>query len=554
MNQAFNDPSTTLWKVFKAYFAEKYSLGPKPRRSAWESMRNYIAHEARYRKSWTEAIPARLKVKLVRIASLVGIRLQPKLYKASPASIHRRWKRTPSPELSSSSASEVEWDSGGDPAADENSISAAANLDPAISPINLQARHAMPSSGLLTPPSSQTKYPASTVRRVRPDRPVPPIAFRAFNEHSQGLNGADGFVAGSFIDATSIQGISNERFYLDELERHLARQCSGSTPFISVSQDLLRVIHHTVRRTRDSDNDQPMGWKVAVINLSRVPGSVRAVWDLDAGPESGKAFHEWVVWGSIPSSNILNVLSIDELLGLMSQSIQTFHVDMIKEAKWTGEARKVIQKSVKRELTYIDGLKIGELLQLLRVPSRHLNHVTHTVLAGWRYPERRRRAWESNLEFVRGRDEAYQLASSDFLALAGNIGEAQGSELELSELIDVHSRTDPVRAIRDVQSSYHKAGRTYQDTSDINWFISFLTEMEDTASGPWNPQPGLSLPSGGVIEVVNDDPRTGFVVLEKGSPGPLQPGMALSGRYCVKEVNDDADTGFIWLKRKSTGI
>lgn len=91
-----------------------------------------------------------------------------------------------------------------------------------------------------------------------------------------------------------IVDVPSDSRYLEELERHLAKVHNGVTPFISVSQNLLRVIHHVVRLNRTRKTGQIANWKVAVINLSKVPGSVRAVWNLDAGKNSRQAFGEWV--------------------------------------------------------------------------------------------------------------------------------------------------------------------------------------------------------------------------------------------------------------------
>ncbi|KAL8736936.1 MAG: hypothetical protein Q9181_002184 [Wetmoreana brouardii] len=567
MNQAFNDTSATLWRVFKAYFAKKYSLSPKPRRSAWESMRNYIAHKARYRRSRTEITSARLKAKVIRTASLIGIRLKPKLHQAFSTSISRRRRRLPSLGLDSTSAREIDWHSSDNETFGGQYAEAAAHR-PQIELTTPHTQRAIFSGGLLTPPSTQKKG-VSSDEYTEVVRVPPPIAFRgesfkivefgaldngrlAFSESSQGRNGVDGFVAGSFVDVTNIPDVASGSIYLEELERHLARQHTGCTPFVSVSQNILRVIHHALRRNRDSNNGDVGKWKVGVIILSKVPGSVRAVWDLDAGEHSRKAFGEWVVWGSITSSNVLSVLSMDQLLGLMSQTIQTFHVDIIQAAKWTGEVRRAIATSVNRGLTHRDGVNVGRLLQFLGIPKRHLDYATHNILADWRYPEHRQRAWELNQEFVRGRIEAYQRITSDFLTMPDGEEEDQEPGCHAGTLMDTHSRNSAPQSAEVIHTSNFDAIDARQDPRDINVsFMDLLEEIKEAASGQWNPQPGQPLPRGGLIEVVNDDPRTGFVMLEKGAPGPWQPGMALSGRYCVKEVNDDANAGFIWLKQKS---
>ena len=102
----------------------------------------------------------------------------------------------------------------------------------------------------------------------------------AFDSHSQGLNSHDGFVAGKFL-RTAIPPVTlDASVYLAELECHLARNHRGVTSFVSVSQNVLRVLRHTVR-SRSAEPSEVNNWQVALIDLSKVTGSVRAVWETD---------------------------------------------------------------------------------------------------------------------------------------------------------------------------------------------------------------------------------------------------------------------------------
>ena len=110
------------------------------------------------------------------------------------------------------------------------------------------------------------------------------------------MNGIDGFIAGSFL-GTGISAIPDpptEEIYLRELERHLRKYHDGATPFISVSQKLLRMFTLALRRCREAGDTDLSDWKVAVISLSKVPSLVRAVWDLDAGFNAKWSHGEWV--------------------------------------------------------------------------------------------------------------------------------------------------------------------------------------------------------------------------------------------------------------------
>ncbi len=119
--------------------------------------------------------------------------------------------------------------------------------------------------------------------------------YQAFSSDSQGLNGSGGFKAGSCVQAPWSQALApaNEVEYLKDLERHLARKHSGSTPFISTSETFLRVIHHVLRRCREAKKGTSTDWKIAVINLARVPSLVRPVWKLKAGVHARHSLGEW---------------------------------------------------------------------------------------------------------------------------------------------------------------------------------------------------------------------------------------------------------------------
>ncbi|KAL8638040.1 MAG: hypothetical protein Q9228_004767 [Teloschistes exilis] len=166
------------------------------------------------------------------------------------------------------------------------------------SPANLgtpKVQRVPPLRGLLTRPSTNAKkHRVWDAQREGSDIEIPPIVFRAFNDSSQGLNSVDGFIAGSFVGKTTIPMLPTESQYFRELERHLAREHSGDTPLVSKYQNLMRVIHHAIRRDQKVANSRDSEWKIATINLSQFPGSVQGVWHLNTGEHSSKAFGEWV--------------------------------------------------------------------------------------------------------------------------------------------------------------------------------------------------------------------------------------------------------------------
>ncbi|KAI4175965.1 MAG: hypothetical protein LQ343_001247 [Gyalolechia ehrenbergii] len=258
-----------------------------------------------------------------------------------------------------------------------------------------------------------------------------------------------------------IPGPPDEDIYLRDLERHLGRKHSGATPLISVSQNLLRVLVHALRRSRQAGKEGKNEWSIAVISLSRISSSIRAVWNLDAGVHSRRAFGEWVVYGAIPSSNVLCVLSVDKLLLLLSQVPAPFHVDVIKKAKSTRSARKAMATAVNRRLTHGDGVMFGCLLLSLGIPKRYIEYVCTTILADWRFPEHE--TWLSNKDFVQGLSEAYQRKPRGFTSIAATIEQDRNS--------------------RGARPMYNANATVSDPIYDHEWLPSFLTEVEQAAFG-----------------------------------------------------------------------
>lgn len=447
LNRYYENDSNDLWKVFSAFFAKQYKRLPKPRRSSWESMKAYNANASRYYVWWNRPTTRRIQAELERKASsiIIDLRIRAPSYVDGSTSTPRK-KRYTSSSIVSSKNDDVDWNSDELETDDED-----------ISRTRAHVKRADAGIGLLTPPSTGKRK-----RQISTHIPVPPIAFRAFNPQSQGLNGIDGFVAGSFveIDPANIPGPPGEDIYLQDLERHLGRNHRGATPFISVSQNLLRVIVHAIRRSRQARREGNTDWNVAVINFSRISYSARAVWVLDVGIHSRRAFGEWVVYGAIPSTSVLCVLSLDELLRLMSRVPAPFHIEAIKAAKNTRKAREAMSSAVNRRLTYDDGVMFGGLLLSLGIPGRYVEYIGTTILADWRFPEYKN--WMSNDAFVQGLNKTYSRTPKDFSSVA--------------IIKEEHDSSDAI--------PQYDADFTVQGHCDGHeWLLHFMAEVEKAAFG-----------------------------------------------------------------------
>lgn len=117
-------------------------------------------------------------------------------------------------------------------------------------------------SGLSSPPSSARKQPAIP-------KSVPRLAFRAYSSESMGIN-SEYFRAGLFADCEVIPGQPplQSSQYRNHAARHIGRVQTGVTPFISVSLNLVRCIHHACKNPTISS--------IALIDLHQALKSTKA--------------------------------------------------------------------------------------------------------------------------------------------------------------------------------------------------------------------------------------------------------------------------------------
>lgn len=165
------------------------------------------------------------------------------------------------------------------------------------------------------------------------------------------------------------------------------------------------------------------------------------------------------VYGSIPSHNVLSVLSMADLFSCMSRTREPFNLDIIKQAPRTGETRERMASRVSRRLTLTDGVGFGLVLARLGIPKRYVEDMCTTLLADWRYPEYPGNAWLSNMEFVRGLNDGYQHGHTDFAVIATDFEEERVVKFEECAAVKEEYRdnraSDP---INNGQSPYFDAG------------------------------------------------------------------------------------------------
>lgn len=177
----FDNSSIQLWAIFRAYFAEKYSKAPKPRKPAWEAMRNYLAHKARHSKQSTHSFALRrAKARISSVAVSIGIQLHTKAQTGPVAKSRlQKQKKAPSPDRSDTSPSENDWSSDGSNYFDDVTDQSPAILIPPELHSTPSASRVFPLGGLLTPPSTDRKeHRIWGTQGGETDEGVPQLAFR----------------------------------------------------------------------------------------------------------------------------------------------------------------------------------------------------------------------------------------------------------------------------------------------------------------------------------------------------------------------------------------
>lgn len=154
LSKHYSNKANDLWKVYLAYFYNRYRQSKRPRRSAWETMRAWNLYPTRYHVWWNAATTARQKHRLEVIAHSIDVHLQSVTQMKPVATPRKRVPQAPS----SSSSSDGGWQS------DQS--------DTTRKPQTPHKQQYSLVGGLLTPPSSRKQKASQN------QRPIPPIAFR----------------------------------------------------------------------------------------------------------------------------------------------------------------------------------------------------------------------------------------------------------------------------------------------------------------------------------------------------------------------------------------
>ena len=266
---------------------------------------------------------------------------------------------------------------------------------------------------LATPPSSSQKV--NKGRGSYALKTLPRFAYRAFNRKSAGQNSRISIRAGRFIKSGAIPSPPSTQTlaYRADALRHINATPNGSTPFISVTRNLIRAFHHGFKMGSNSS--------IAVIDLHKVEkpskddehrffARVQSVKGLHLNSPDGYFGNgEYLVWGEIMETAICSCQPISQILSNISNDGigSPFYLDVIESAKYSTMARNQIKKA-RTPLTTRNGEAVGNLLRALQIPGEHLEDAIYSIITDWRFQANRSGMWRKNKAFVQGIHQGYR--------------------------------------------------------------------------------------------------------------------------------------------------
>lgn len=132
---------------------------------------------------------------------------------------------------------------------------------------------------------------------------VPRIAFRAYSVSSQGFNSAIEFQSGLSVNCNNTAPPEpSSLLYRHHARRHIARVHEGTTPFISVTRNLIRALHHAFKTEKISSIAVIDLWKAGYVDQYDYQSNpyiqeVRSLKLNPGDPYSGKG--EYLIWGKV---------------------------------------------------------------------------------------------------------------------------------------------------------------------------------------------------------------------------------------------------------------
>ena len=279
--------------------------------------------------------------------------------------------------------------------------------------------------GLLTPPTSPRKSGQATqthqtpkrkpqaggpsidkcakplrTRSILPGREdynhrfIPPdLGFRFWDNNSHGINTAEGFRAGAFVNChrnIPSPPNRNSQVFRDQTNIHLQPLPEPSS-YISVWQGILPAFHRGLRSSANAH--------VAIINLravydqqlSGIPGlypAADAINQLKMVIKGNyRGIGDWLVWGEIKRAAVVACFTVDDFrrfIHSMPQIIPTLRLNEIEASTCADEYQRRLRKS-QLPISRASGKIVGRFLAFTSLPKSFVNFAARKVALSWQF-------------------------------------------------------------------------------------------------------------------------------------------------------------------------
>ncbi len=220
-------------------------------------------------------------------------------------------------------------------------------------------------------------------------QPRAQLAFRFYDDNSSGINSVTRIRAGAFerLDEIPQPAVVNSEEFRIAATKHLTR-VREPTPFISLYESLLPVLHRALRSTANAS--------VAILDLhiiSKYQGdsifsAAKTINDLglrdDCYRYRGRT--EWLVWGSIPGEAILSTFRINILRDFLQSAPDVDIALRLPEIEHSENA-KAYRKALKENPNQVNepcGRVVGKFIAFIGLPDFYIKKVTAKIARDWK--------------------------------------------------------------------------------------------------------------------------------------------------------------------------
>lgn len=266
--------------------------------------------------------------------------------------------------------------------------------------------------GLLTPPTTMRasvqairshqipKRKPQVAQLITPEpfdynyRFLPPnLGFRFWDNKSHGLNTAEGFRAGAFVNCHgSIPSPPNryDQVFRQQSNIHLQPLAEPSS-YISVWEGILPAFHRGLRSSANAH--------VAMINLravyeqqlSGIPGlypAAHAINQLEMVTKGNyRGRKEWLVWGEIKRAAVVACFTVEDFrrfIHSVPQIVPTLRLNEIENSTRADEYHRRLLES-RLPISRASGKIVGRLLAFTGLPKSFVDFAARKIATSWKF-------------------------------------------------------------------------------------------------------------------------------------------------------------------------